>query len=248
MSEKQKRLPRVHTYEDAAKTAGACARHIMGLLEESLAAKGTATLAVSGGTTPKLMFREMVKVKFDWNLMHLFFVDERMVPPTDNESNFKLAQENLIGPAKIPQEHVHRIVGELTPDGAAARYCLELQNYFNLKEGQLPHFDVIHQGTGPDAHTASLFPGDPLIEDREDIAAASYSEAKKNWRVTLLPGVLLAARHNVFLVSGEDKAEALRHIFEGEYNPLKYPAQVVMHHGHKVEWFLDRAAARLIEG
>jgi 6-phosphogluconolactonase len=141
---------------------------------------------------------------------------------------------------------VHRIEGELTPDRAASRYIIEIERFFDLDDGKLPHFDVIHQGTGPDAHTASLFPGDPLINDRERIAAATYSQSKKNWRVTLLPGVLLAARHNVFLVSGEDKAEAVHNVFEADYDPMKYPAQTVTHHGRKVAWFLDNAAAHLV--
>jgi 6-phosphogluconolactonase len=179
--------------------------------------------------------------------VHLFFVDERVVPPTDQESNFKLANENLIEAAKIPRGHVHRVEGELPPEKAAARYLADIENFFELEPGKLPHFDVIHQGTGPDAHTASLFPGDSLIEDRERIVAATYSQSKKNWRVTLLPGVLLAARHNVFLVTGGDKAQAVHDVFEGDYDPMKYPAQIVTHHGRKVAWFLDKAAARLVE-
>jgi 6-phosphogluconolactonase len=235
-----------HPYANPDAAAEACAHHILGLLEEALSGKEFATLAVSGGSTPKLLFQKMVAMKFDWSRVHLFFVDERMVPPTDDESNFKLANENLVIPAKIPRSHVHRIEGELTPDRAASRYIIEIERFFDLDDGKLPHFDVIHQGTGPDAHTASLFPGDPLINDRERIAAATYSQSKKNWRVTLLPGVLLAARHNVFLVSGEDKAEAVHNVFEADYDPMKYPAQTVTHHGRKVAWFLDNAAAHLV--
>jgi 6-phosphogluconolactonase len=100
---------------------------------------------------------------------------------------------------------------------------------------------------GPDAHTASLFPGDPLIEDREHIAAAVFAPKPPPWRVTLLPGALLAARHTVFLVAGEDKKEAVRAVFREEYDPAKYPAQIASHHGRGVVWFLDEPAARLIE-
>jgi 6-phosphogluconolactonase len=234
-------------YADPVAAAEACAHHIVGLLEETLSGKDVATLAMSGGSTPKLLFQQMVPMKFDWTRVHLFFVDERMVPPTDDESNYKLANENLIVPAHIPRSHVHRIMGEMTPDRAAARYIVEIQEFFGLDDGQFPHFDVIHLGTGPDAHTASLFPGDPLIDDRTRIAAATYSESKHNWRVTLLPGTLLAARHNVFLVTGPDKMQAVKNVFEGEYDPKKYPAQIVTHHGRRVAWFLDRAAARLVE-
>jgi 6-phosphogluconolactonase len=100
---------------------------------------------------------------------------------------------------------------------------------------------------GADAHSASLFPGDPLIDDREHIAAAVHSESHQQWRVTLLPGVLLAAKHTVFLVTGQDKAEAVRAVFHEEYDPKKYPAQIGSHHGRRVAWFLDRPAASLME-
>jgi len=139
------------------------------------------------------------------------------------------------------------VAGEAKPALAARRYGEEIREFFGLEEGEMPHFDIVHRGMGPDAHSASLFPGDPLIDDREGIAAATYAEKFKQWRVTLLPGVLLAAKHTVFLVAGEDKAEAVRAVFREEYDPKKYPAQIASHHGRGVIWFLDEAAARLME-
>lgn len=235
-----------YTFADPPSTAEHCARHILSLLNEVLAGQEFATLAISGGSTPKLLFQQMVPMEFDWKRVHLFFVDERCVPPTSDESNFKLANDNLVIPAHIPRSHVHRIVGEMTPQHAAERYVSDIQEHFGLEGGALPHFDVIHQGTGPDAHTASLFPDSPLIDDRKGIAAAAFAESKGNWRVTLLPGVLLAAKHNVFLVTGQDKAQAVHNVFEAPYDPSKYPAQIVTHHGRKVAWFLDESAASLV--
>src|SRR6266545_1384378 len=104
---------------------------------------------------------------------------------------------HLIKPARIPLRQVHRICGELLPDTAAARYVEEIRDFFGLAPGDMPHFDVVQRGIGPDAHSASLFPGDPLIEDRDHIAAAVHSENHPHWRVTMLPGVLLAAKHTV---------------------------------------------------
>jgi 6-phosphogluconolactonase len=235
-----------HKYPDAGAAAEACAQRILTLLDDVLEEKSVATLAVSGGSTPKLMFQKMVNLKFDWSRVHLFFVDERVVPPTDDLSNFKLASENLIGPAKIPAANVHRVPGELAPEEAAAAYLGDIAKFFAVPPGEIPVFDVIHLGTGPDAHTASLFPGDHLIGDRERIVTATYSETKKNWRVTMLPGVLMAARNAVFLVTGEDKAAAVQQVFEGDYDPLLFPAQLITRSGAKVEWFLDQAAARLV--
>ena len=109
------------------------------------------------------------------------------------------------------------------PETAAKRYIEEIREFFGLEPGEMPHFDVVHRGMGADAHSASLFPGDPLIEDREHIAAAVFSKAHNQWRVTLLPGVLLAAKHTVFLVTGQDKAEAVRAVFKEDYDPQEVP-------------------------
>jgi 6-phosphogluconolactonase len=234
---------RWHTYADPKATAQACAHHVLGILEEVLSGQEHATLAVSGGSTPKLMFEEMVAKGFRWDRVHLFWVDERCVPPADPLSNFGHAEHDLIQPAHIAHRNVHRIYGEMQPAHAAQRYIEDIGEFFELEPGALPHFDVVHLGMGEEAHTASLFPGEPLIDDRENIAAAVYVNKVKQWRVTLLPGVLIAAKHTVFLVAGGDKADAVRAVFKEEYDPKKYPAQIASHHGRRVAWFLDEAAA-----
>jgi len=236
-----------HTSPDAQTAAEACAHHITGLLAVALSGQETATLAVSGGSTPKLLFQCLAASRFAWERVHLFWVDERVVPPSDPASNYKLAADYLIGPAHIPHTQVHRILGELPPQTAATRYEQEIRDFFGLERGEMPHFDVVHRGMGPDAHTASLFPGDPLIDDRDGIAAATFAEKFKQWRVTLLPGVLTAAKHTVFLVAGEDKKEAVRAVMQGEYEPKRYPAQIGTHPGRGVMWFLDQKAAALME-
>jgi 6-phosphogluconolactonase len=238
---------RWHTYPDPKAAAEACAHHITGLLEEFLSGQEFATLALSGGTTPKLLFDEMVKARLAWSRIHLFWVDERCVPPTDPASNYKLANDYLIKPAHVPQRQVHRICGELAPATAVKRYIEEIRDFFGVEAGEFPHLDVVHLGTGPDAHTASLFPGDKLIDDREHIAAAVQRKSDNLWGVTLLPGTLLAAKHTVFLVSGEDKAEAVRAVFKGDYDALTYPAQMASHHARRVAWFLDEQAASLMD-
>ena len=238
---------RWHALPDATAAAEACAHHVANLLEEVLSGQEFVTLAVSGGSTPKVLFQKLAAAQFRWDHVHLFWVDERMVPATDPASNYKLADDYLIQPAHIPQRHVHRICGELAPRMAAARYVEEIRDFFGLEEGEMPRFDVVHRGMGPDAHTASLFPGEPLIDDREGIAAAVFAPQFNQWRVTLLPGALLAAKHNVFLVTGPDKAEAVRAVFKEEYDPKQYPAQIASHHGRGVTWFLDEKAAELMD-
>ena len=238
---------RWHTLPDANAAAEACAHSIVNVLEEVLAGQESATLAISGGSPPKLLFDRLSRTRLRWDLVHLFWVDERCVPPTDEQSNFGMASEHLLRPARIPQRNTHRICGELSPPAAAARYETEIRDFFGLEEGQCPRFDVVHLGMGPDAHTASLFPGEPLIEDRDGIAAAVHVEKLRQWRVTLLPGVLLAAKHTVFLVAGADKAEAVRAVFHAEYDAKRYPAQITSHQGRGVTWFLDQAAALLMD-
>jgi 6-phosphogluconolactonase len=233
-------------YEDPRETAAACCQKILEVLKETLADRDRAALAVSGGTTPKLLFADMAKSRFDWSRTHLFWVDERGVPPTDAQSNYKLAKENFIDPAGFPAQNVHRIQAELDPQRAAQLYADEIRSFFSLGPGEFPSFDIIHQGMGPDAHTASLFPGEPLIDDRENLVAATYVEKMQQWRITLLPGLLLAARNTIMLVAGDDKAEPLDAVLTEPYNPQKYPAQIMTRSRGNVLWFVDKAAAREI--
>lgn len=229
---------------DAA--AAAAAHFILGRLGDALSGQPSATLALSGGSVPRALFAHLAATRyhFHWNRIHVFWVDERCVPPHHNDSNYRLAQETLVDPLHLSPSQVHRIHGELRPDAAARRYIEDLQDFFRLEEGQLPSFDVVHLGLGPDAHTASLFPGEPWIDNRTGIAAAVYVEKLNSWRVTLLPGALLAARHTVFLTAGEEKADAVQAVLTGPYDPQRWPAQVMTHHGRHVVWFLDHAAAR----
>ena len=235
------------SYENPAAAAEACATHILSLLETALAGNAAATIAFSGGSTPRMMFDAMARQDFDWSEVHIFFVDERTVPPDDAESNYGMVEKHLIRAAHIPHRNVHRVHGELAPAQAARHYEHEIREVFSLAEGELPHFDVIHLGMGADGHTASLFPGEPLIEDRERTVAAVHVPKLTSWRITLLPGVLLAARHAAVLVTGADKAEAVRDVMHGQYDPLTLPAQIIAHHSRRASWFLDVAAARLLD-
>jgi 6-phosphogluconolactonase len=237
----------LHVSATADEAASACARYIASVLSVALAGEPAASLAVSGGRTPALMFDALSREDLDWRRLHVFWVDERGVPPEDPMSNFAMAERHLIRPARIPPKNVHRIETELGAEEAAARYEEEIRRFFGLRPGELPRFDMIQCGIGADTHTASLFPGEPLIEDREGVAAAVQVAKLGQWRITLLPGVLLAAQHTAVLASGADKAEALRRVVDGPYDPLQAPAQLLRHHGRNVHWFIDRAAAALLD-
>lgn len=234
--------PHLRIQETAEEAARVCGTFILQELEEALKIEPRATIALSGGSTPKPLFAFLAQADFDWPRIHFFWVDERCVPPADDQSNFKLANETLLKPAGVPQANIHRIYGELPPDEGAAEYLEEIQRFFSLEDGQLPAFDLLHRGIGPDAHTASLFPGEPLIRDHTHIAAHVWVEKLKMHRVTLLPGVLMAAKQTVLQVSGSDKSNAVRNVLNGADDPMSYPCQIASRDPNAT-WFLDKAAA-----
>ncbi len=230
-------------FADAATAAAECAGFIASRLEAAIRNQPFASLAISGGSSPKLLFDHLAKQPLDWSKIRLFWVDERCVPIDDDQSNYRMARERLIEPAKTPAASVTRVRTELTPVEAASRYEHDIIETL----GDDPVFDIIHLGMGPDAHTASLFPGQPLIEDRARIAAAVYVDKFSQWRVTLLPRVLLAARTVVVFAPGDDKAEAMQHVFGEIVDPARYPAQLAAKLAPSTAWFADRGAARLLD-
>jgi 6-phosphogluconolactonase len=232
---------------DLETAAAACARQILAQLEQALGGNQKATLAISGGNSPKPVFAALAKSGFDWKRVELFFVDERCVPATDPQSNYRMTKEVFIVPSGLPLRQVHMVRTEFEPRVAAEEYATEIREVFGIEPADIPRFDVIHLGMGPDAHTASLFPGDPLIEDREHVTAATFAAKFNQWRVTILPAVILAAKHTVVFAPGADKAEAMRSVLDGEFDPLRLPAQIPAHLGRSVSWFMDQAAARLLD-
>ena len=190
------------------------------------------------------MYAYFARSPLDWSKVHLFWVDERGVPPTDPQSNFKFANENWLMPAKYPEANIHPIQAELEPIRAATLFERDLVHHFGLKPGELPRFDVMHLGMGPEAHTASLFPGEPMILDTTGITAAVWVEKVHQFRITVLPGVIAAAKHRVMLIAGEDKIPALTEVLKGPRDPIQYPAQIVPREG--TEMFLDQGAAQAL--
>jgi len=235
-------------YESSQSAAEACATHIVSVLDTPLRGGTDVAIAVSGGSTPKLMFDCLARSEFDWNKVHLFQVDERGVPPDHPDSNYLMTEEHLIRPGRLPQRNVHRVHAELGPDVAARQYASEIREFFSLEPGELPHFDLVHLGVGPDGHTASLFPGEPMIDDRDGFTAAVWVEKMQQWRITLLPGVLLAARNTAVLAAGADKADALDKVLQGPYLPKEYPSQIIARNSRRASWFLDKAAAAKLAG
>ena len=229
----------VRIRDTAEQSAQACGTYILQELEEVLKLRPRAVVAISGGTSPKPLFSFLAKADFDWPRVHFFWVDERCVPPDNDQSNFRMTRESLLEAVRIPQDQIHRIQGELRPDEAARLYEEDIRRTLGTPAGELPVFDLVQQGMGPDAHTASLFPGEPLIEDRTRAVAAVWVEKFKQHRVTLLPGVLERARHKLLLVTGAEKADALLAVMHGPRNPLQFPSQII---AADAVWYTDKGA------
>ena len=232
--------PAILTFDTSEAAADACGARIMEIIEKARRDRGSAAVALSGGSTPRIMFQWMAKHSFDWSGIEFFQVDERCVPPDDSQSNFRMTRESLLDPARIPESQFHRVLGELPPLRAAEIYIEEIRRTLQLSPGEFPVFDVIQRGMGPDGHTASLFPGEPLIADRTGIAAAVWVEKMNQHRVTLLPGVLVRARYTVCLATGAEKADALVSVLRGPLDPLRVPSQIA---SPDMTWYLDKASA-----
>lgn len=209
------------------------------LAREAIAQRGRFVAALAGGSTPRatysLLTREPFASDVDWSRVHLFWGDERCVSPDHPKSNYRMARETLLDYVPIPSENVHRIPGELAPTRAAAVYARELTAFLAPRD----RFDLVLLGLGEDGHTASLFPGSPVLEERAQVVAAVYAEHLQSWRVTLTLSPINAARHVVFLVSGAAKEKALARVRAGE--PL--PAGLVRPTRGPLTWLVDRDAA-----
>jgi 6-phosphogluconolactonase len=207
-------------------------------------------VALAGGSTPRGLYRlltgEPYRSQLSWEHLRVFWGDERTVPPDHQESNFRMAEEALLSHVPVPSEHVFRIEGELPAGEAAARYEAVLRKQFRLSPGEIPKFDLILLGMGPDGHTASLFPGTSAVEESNKLVAAPWVEKLQTYRVTLTPPVLNAAKHVVFLVSGPDKATALQAVLEGSSEYARYPAQVINPTAGHMVWLVNQDAAGLL--
>lgn len=240
----------VEIVEDAAALARAAAREFVALARAAVEARGSFFVALSGGSTPAAVYALLADPagefygQVQWDRVHVFWGDERFVPPEHRDSNYRAARMALLSRVPIPEGQVHRVRTEFgTAAKSAEDYAHVLRVFFRLKAGGLPRFDLIFLGMGADGHTASLFPGSASARERERLVVAERPEGKDAWRVTLTLPVLNAAARVVFLVSGESKAAMLQEVLEGPPRPDDLPAQAVRPEVSALLWLVDRAAA-----
>ena len=241
-------MAELRTFDDLDDLARGAAEEITQSAEEAIAARGRFTIALSGGNTPKPVYRLLAQEpRIDWDRVHVFWGDDRHVPPNHPDSNFGMAMDTLLSKVPIPPDNVHRMRTE-KPDAqrVADEYAWTLRSAFDLDEGEVPRFDLVLMGIGADGHTASLFPGSEAVRERSRLAIAPWVSSLGTFRVTLTAPVFNRAALALFLVSGDEKAEALRAVLEGDFQPDRFPAQAVRPEDGKLLWLVDRAAARCL--
>jgi 6-phosphogluconolactonase len=218
---------------------------------DAIRSRGRFHVAISGGQTPRRFF-EMLAVSSDakslpWERIHVFWVDERYVPPDSLHSNYKLAADAFLGKVNIPSANIHRIPTDYEDISVAAcAYEQTIREVFDLHDNEMPEFDLIILGMGVDGHTGSLFPNCYAMFDVNDLVCAVYVLDDTLNRVTLTHPVLLAAKRLAVLVSGEEKAQTLKEVLTGEPDEVKYPIHVLWPVLHKITWLVDLAAASLL--
>ena len=233
----------------AAEVTLAAAELFTNAAETAASLRGQARIAISGGSTPKAVFELLADPahpflkRVPWNRLQLFWVDERSVAPTDPESNYGMTKEAMLDHVPLPAASIHRMEGELDPEEAASRYESEIRNTFKLEGAETPTFDLIVLGLGPDGHTASLFPHTEGLDEMARIVIANHVPQKDTWRMTLTWPVITQGREVVFLIEGESKAEMVKTVWMGAYDPEKYPAQLIRPAGGRLRLLLDAEAA-----
>jgi 6-phosphogluconolactonase len=223
------------TVVDAGAFPRAAADRIGALLEESVSARGDAAIALVGGSTPRPVYAELARRALPWDRLRVYFGDERAVPPDDPESNYHMACETLLAHVPIPASQVHRMDAEAAdPEAAARAYELVLPE----------RLDLLLLGIGEDGHTASLFPGSPVVAERERRVRFVVGPKPPPRRLTITPPVIAAARATVMLAAGAAKAAAVARALEGPDDPARCPACLA----RDGTWILDQPAAAGLAG
>lgn len=243
----------IHIFKDSAAIAQRAAEIFVEAAKSAVDQKGTFSVALAGGSTPKLLYSLLVtdsglRGKLPWDKMQMFFGDERHVGPDDPQSNFKMASETMLSKAALKAEQIHRMKGEY-PDAeqAAKEYEQELRAQFRLEGGELPRFDLVLVGMGDEGHCLSLFPGTKGLHPAEGRTVVH------NWigklytdRITITAPVANNAAVILFMVAGKEKAPALKAVLEGPYEPEQLPSQLLQPTNGKLLWLVDQAAGTML--
>jgi 6-phosphogluconolactonase len=247
--------PNVRISADPEELAHSAAEKFLETSLEAVTSRGRFRVALSGGSTPKTLYQllasrtERYLSQIPWTRSDFFWTDERCVPPTHADSNFRMANDAMLSPAQVPPENIHRIKTERPhPNEAAIAYEETLRSQFRVGEGGFPRFDLILLGIGTEGHTASIFPDSEVLTETKRLSVAVWVEKLRANRITLTLPILNNANLTVFLVSGKDKASILHTVLQSPRDPGRYPAQAIMPTHGELLWLVDEAAATELNG
>jgi len=244
--------PDIRILKQPGEVFRAAAELFVGAARTAVTDRGRFCVALAGGSTPRSLYRLLAENRawrevMPWEETHFFWSDERHVPPSHEDSNSRMAMEAMLSKVPVPASNVHRVEAEReSADEAASLYEHTLREFFGLAPGEFPCFDLALLGMGHDGHTASLFPGTQALDESERLVICNRVEKLKTERITFTVPTLNNADHVMFLVTGADKADALAAVFEGAYEPARFPAQLIRPvHGRLIVLADAAAAARL---
>lgn len=242
----------IRVVTDAAALFQAAAEEFVKAAAEAVNAKRSFSVALSGGSTPKGLFGLLandagLRSRAPWDKIQFFWGDERHVPPDHIDSNFRMANEAMLSKVPVKQEQIWRIKGEYDDARTAAdEYDRTLRDSFHLADGQLPRFDLVLLGMGPDGHTASLFPGTKALQEKTRLVTSNWVGKFYTDRVTLTAPALNNAAMVMFMAAGDDKVLPLKAVLEGPFEPEQLPAQLIQPTNGKLLWLVDQTAARML--
>jgi 6-phosphogluconolactonase len=241
-------MTHLHVFPDKPSFVDGSADFITDLAARALAERGRFIIALSGGGTPKPVYARLAspdyRDRIAWEKVHIFFGDERCVPPDDARSNYRMVREAWLDHSPIPAANIHRIRAEDEPALEALRYEQDIAGLY--RSARLPAFDLVLLGMGENGHTASLFPGTAVLRETVRWVVAQYVEVMTAWRVTFTAPLINAARHVAFLAEGAGKAQMLRNVLEGPDQPDVWPSQLIQPVSGELHWLVDAAAAARI--
>ena len=247
-------MPQKHIqlFNHCSEIASYAAKEVARIAAEAASSRGVFSIALSGGSTPKMLYALMaehpsLRNSLPWDKMNVFFGDERHVGPGHADSNYQMAADSMLSKVPLRPEQIHRIKGEY-PDAAqaAAEYEDVIRRQFSLQSGNFPRFDVVLLGMGNEGHTLSLFPGTKALHETQRIVASNWVGKLYTDRITLTAPAANAAANVIFMVTGSDKACALKAVLEGPQEPEQLPAQMIQPSNGSLYWLIDAAAASLL--
>ena len=235
----------LHTYNDLDELSYAVADWMVYQISETLKKQGRFTIALSGGSTPQRLYsilaKEPYNQKIDWSKLHIFWGDERVVPFEDERNNAKMTYDTLLNHVPVPASQIYVMKTDIEPQEAARQYEAILHEYFDHSETT---FDLTLLGMGDDGHTLSVFPGSELVTRKAGWAEAIWVAAQNMYRITLTPGLVNKSAVVAFLTAGANKSATLKQVIRGEFDPGKYPSQLIKPTDGELYWFVDQAAAK----